>query len=74
MRENLIKLLQEYVDLLGWSYQDMSGLDSGIVEHKLPLRPKCPHVKQKLRRSRPEMSLKIQEEVKRQFNVRFLPM
>ncbi|XP_050890365.1 uncharacterized protein LOC127095765 [Lathyrus oleraceus] len=51
---------------------DMPGLDTDIVEHKLPLQPDCPPVKQKLRRTRPDMALKIREEVKRQFDVGFL--
>ena len=50
----------------------MTGLDTAIVEHKLPVRPECPPVKQKLRRTRPDMSLKIREEVKRQFDAGFL--
>jgi hypothetical protein len=61
VKESLVKLLQEYVDVFAWSYQDMPGLDTNIVEHKLPLKPECPPVKQKLRRTRPDMALKIQE-------------
>ena len=72
IKERLVKLLQEYVDVFAWSYQDMPGLDTDIVEHKLPLQPECPPVKQKLRRTRPDMALKIREEVKRQFDVGFL--
>ncbi|XP_027368366.1 uncharacterized protein LOC113874337 [Abrus precatorius] len=37
---------------------DMPGLDIGIVEHQMSLKPKCPPVKQKLRRMKPEMSPK----------------
>lgn len=72
VKERLVKLLQEYVDVFAWSYQDMPGLDTDIVEHKLSLQPDCPPVKQKLRRTRPDMALKIREEVKRQFDVGFL--
>jgi hypothetical protein len=72
IKERLVKLLQEYVDVFAWSYQDMPGLDTDIVVHKLPLRPDYPPVKQKLRRTRPDMALKIREEVKRQFDVGFL--
>ncbi|WJX78222.1 hypothetical protein P8452_61468 [Trifolium repens] len=72
VKESLVKLLQEYVDVFAWSYQDMSGLDTSIVEHKLPLKPECAPVKQKLRRTRPDMALKIQEEVKKQFDAGFL--
>ena len=50
----------------------MPGLSSDIVQHKLPLNPECSLVKQKLRRMKPKMYLKIKEEVKKQFNARFL--
>ncbi|XP_027337054.1 uncharacterized protein LOC113850691 [Abrus precatorius] len=71
-RDKLIKLLHDYNDVFAWSYQDMPGLDVDIVEHKLPLKPECFPVKQKLRRMKPEMSLKIMEEVKKQFDAGFL--
>jgi len=50
----------------------MPGLSSEIVQHRLPLNPKCSTVKQKLRRMKPEMFLKIKEEVKKQFDAGFL--
>ena len=55
-----------------WSYQDMLGLDIDIVVHRLPLREECMPVKQKLRRVKPEMLLKIKEEVKKQLDAGFL--
>ena len=42
------------------------------MQHRLPLNPECSPVKQKLRRMKPEMSLKIKEEVKKKFDVGFL--
>lgn len=71
-KEGLVKLLHEYAYAFAWSYQDMSGLDTNIVVHKLLLKPECPPVKQKLRRIRPDMSLKIKEEVQKQFGTGFL--
>ena len=50
----------------------MPGLDSDIVQHKLPLNPGSSPVKQKLQRMKPEMSLKIKEEVRKQFDAGFL--
>ena len=47
----------------------MPGLIPDIIQHRLPLNPECSPVKQKLK---PEMSLKIKEEVKKQFDVGFL--
>ena len=61
IRQGLVTLLKEYQDIFTWSYQEMPGLDLDIVQHKLPLNLGSSPVKQKLRRMRPEMSLKIKE-------------
>ncbi|XP_050915312.1 uncharacterized protein LOC127130327 [Lathyrus oleraceus] len=50
----------------------MLGLDTSIVVHKLPLKPECPLVKQKLRRTRPGMSHKTREEVKKHLDAGLL--
>ena len=50
----------------------MPGLDTDIVVHRLPLKEECAPVKQKLRRVKPKMLLKIKEEVKKQLDVGFL--
>ncbi|KAI5397125.1 hypothetical protein KIW84_063088 [Lathyrus oleraceus] len=71
-KKRLIDLLREYSDVFAWSYQDMPGLDSDIVEHRLPLKPECPPVKQKLRRMHPDMAVKIKEEVQKQIDADFL--
>ncbi|RDX71133.1 hypothetical protein CR513_49556, partial [Mucuna pruriens] len=47
----------------------MSVLDSEIVKHRLPLNPDYPPAKQKHRRMKPKVSLKIKEEVQKQFEV-----
>ena len=71
-RKELIDLLQDYSDVFAWSYQDMPGLDTDIMVHHLPLREECMPVKQKLRRVKPEMLLKIKEEVKKHLDAGFL--
>ena len=63
VKSRLIDLLKEYMDIFAWSYQDIPGLDTDIVEHHLPLKPECPPTKQKLQRSHPNMEVKIKEEV-----------
>ena len=68
----MIELLKEYVDVFAWSYRDMPGLDTDIVVHRLPLKPECPPVKQKLKRTHPDMALKIKEEVQKQIDAGFL--
>ena len=71
-REIMIQLFKEYVDVFAWSYQDMPGIDPSIASHKIPTYPNMGPKKQKLRRMRPEMSLKIKEEVQKQWNAGFL--
>ena len=58
--------------MFAWSYQDMPGLDTDIVEHRLLLKPECPPVKQELRRTHPDMAVKIKEEVLKQISAGFL--
>ncbi|XP_052725995.1 uncharacterized protein LOC128194433 [Vigna angularis] len=72
VKVKLQALLKEFKDVFAWSYNDMPGLDTDIVQHKLPLKQECLPVKQKLRRMKPEMSLKIKEEVQKQFDAGFL--
>ena len=72
IHEELVALLRDYQDVFAWSYQDMPGLSHDIMQHRLPLNSGYSPVKQKLRRMKPEISLKIKEEVKKQFDTCFL--
>ncbi|KAA3468857.1 reverse transcriptase [Gossypium australe] len=71
-KRDLVDLLQEFKDVFAWSYQDMSGLSTDIVVHRLSIKEDCKLVQQKLRRMRPDIVLKIKEEVKKQFDAEFL--
>ncbi|KAI5398872.1 hypothetical protein KIW84_064310 [Lathyrus oleraceus] len=71
-KKGLIDLLQGYSYVFSWSYQNMPGLDSEIVEHRLTLKLECPLVKQKLRRTHPDTVVKIKEEVQKQIGAGFL--
>ena len=55
-RSRLIDLLRSYLDVFSWSYEDMSGLDSSIVQHHLHILPHDRQVKKKLRRLHPRWS------------------
>ncbi|RDX99204.1 hypothetical protein CR513_17771, partial [Mucuna pruriens] len=72
LRVKLIELLKEYADIFAWSYQDIPSLDCEIVEHRLPLLPGSTPIRQQLRRMRPEVALKIKEEVEKKWNAGFL--
>ena len=71
-REDLIALLRDYVDVFAWSYEDMPGLDTNIVVHRVPLEEGCRPIKQKLRRTHPEVLIKVKAEIEKQWNAGFL--
>ena len=50
----------------------MPGINIDIVQHFIPTDLTMKRVKQTLRRIKPEWTLKIKEEVKKQYNVKFL--
>lgn len=60
------------MDVFAWSYQDMLDLDMDIVEHRLPHKEDFPLVKQKMRRTRPDMEMKFKEKVQKHLNAGFL--
>ena len=44
-RRKLIVLLREYKDVFAWSYQEIPGLSSSLVTHKLKVDPNAKSVK-----------------------------
>ena len=72
LKEQMITLLGEHLDVFAWSYEDMPGLDPSIVVHQLPTQEDVKPKKQKLRRFRPDLLLKIKEEIRKLFEVRFI--
>ena len=58
-KEILVHLLAEYSDVFIWEVGDMQGLSTDVVSHKLPINPGFEPMKQKTRKFKPELSLKI---------------
>ena len=58
VKRRLVQMLHDYVEVFASSYEDMPGLDTDIVVHRLPTKEACPSVKQQVRRTRPDMSEK----------------
>lgn len=71
-QSSFIALLKEYVDVFAWSYADMLGVDREIAEHRILLYPDSKPKQQKLRRMKPELSLKVKEEIQKQLNAGFI--
>ena len=42
MKDELIVLLKEFNEIFAWFYQDMPGLDTEIVVHRIPVKLECP--------------------------------
>src|SRR6185503_6808922 len=71
-RKGLINLLSEFVDVFSLSYQDMPGIDRDIAQHTIPLIPGMKLVKQKPRRMKPDVDLKIKEEIRKHLAAGFI--
>ena len=39
--EKILKILREYIDVFAWSYEEMTGLEPTLVEHRLVLNPRA---------------------------------
>src|SRR3954470_4014817 len=71
-REDLIKLIQEYIDVFAWNYEDMPGLDPQVATHRLNIDPEKKPFKQPQRRFRPAMMEAIETEVKKLIDSGFI--
>ena len=71
-RKDMIDSLIEYIDVFVWEVSDMLGLSSNDVSHKLPINPGLSPVKQKAQNFKPELSLKIKEDITKHIESRLV--
>ncbi|CAN6569845.1 unnamed protein product [Malus baccata var. baccata] len=71
-RARIICLLQEFKDCFAWHYTEMPGLDSTLVEHRMPIKEGYKPVKQAPRRMSKEIEEKVKEEIERLVKVGFI--
>ena len=71
-KDALVALLTKFNEVFAWSYKDMPGIDIDIVQHCIPTDSTMKPIKQKLRRMKPEWTLKIKEEIEKQYNARLM--
>ena len=45
VKQRLIQMLHDYIEIFAWSYEDMTGLDTNIVVHRLATKEDCLPVK-----------------------------
>ena len=46
VKQRMIQMLRDYVEIFAWSYEDMPGLDTDIVVHYLPTKEDSPPEKE----------------------------
>ena len=71
-RNRYIKVLKEYVDVFAWSYEDLKTYNTGIIQHKVPLKPNVKPFKHKLRRINPALIPIIEKEVKKLLDAKII--
>jgi ribonuclease HI len=64
-RACLINLLKEYQDVFAWKYDEMPGIDPGLVAHSLNVEPGTKPVVQPARTFHTEVEAQITQEVKK---------
>jgi len=64
-KEDLVRLVQEYIDVFAWNYEDMPGLNPQVAVHCLNTNPDVKSDKQQQRRFYPEIMEATESEVKK---------
>ena len=54
-KEDLVHLIQEYIDVFAWNYEGIPGLDPQVAMHRFNINPDVKRVKQQQRWFRPEI-------------------
>ena len=72
LKEQIISLLQGFKDCFAWNYVEITGLDRGLVEHRLPIRPEFHPLQQPLRRMSKEVELNVKEETEELLKTKFI--
>src|ERR1043165_2693920 len=73
-KEQVIECIRRYPDCFMWKPSDVTGVDPSVAVHKIPTYPEVKSVKHKLRRVKPEWSLKIKEEIAKQLDSGFIEL
>ena len=63
--DQLVTLLKEYIDVFAWTYDEMPGLDPGLVVHAFNGDPRVKPVIQPARVFHTDVETQITQEVKK---------
>ena len=71
-KSKLILLLKEFKDVFAWDYNEIPGLDPGLVAHRLNVDPEAKPVAQPARIFHTEIEGQIVKEVQKLLAVGFI--
>ena len=66
------ELIGKFSDVFAWSYHDLKGIPSDMVEHRIPLIPGARLIRQKERRMNPRLQLLVKTELERLLKAGFI--
>ncbi|XP_075486426.1 uncharacterized protein LOC142526036 [Primulina tabacum] len=72
MKKEIVKLLVEFKDCFAWEYEDMPGLDSKLVEHRLPIKDGFKSYQQPSRRMSKAIEARVKEEIEKLLKAKFI--
>jgi hypothetical protein len=64
-RAEYVELLKEFIDVFSWTYEYLRTYDTGIIEHKIPLKEEAKPFRKKLRKINPMLFPIMEREVKK---------
>ena len=64
-RNEIIKLLKEYRDVLAFSYDELKVYREDVIQHVIPLKEETKPFRQKLRQLNPKLAPLVQQELQK---------
>ena len=72
MRMRLVQFLKKNLDIFAWSHEDMLGLSTKVIQHKLNVDPEKKPIQQRRRVFAPKQNQAITDEVNRLLTAGFI--
>ena len=72
MKKKLVQFLKDNLDVLAWSHEDMLGISTKIIQHKLNVDPEKKPIQQRRRVFSLERNQEIMDEVNKLLTVDFI--
>ena len=72
MRMRLVQFLKKNLDVFAWSHEDMPGLSTKVIQHKLNVDPEKKPIQQRRRVFAPERNQVITDKVNRLLTAGFI--